>query len=45
MVDKTILKAQNRGLLIDDSDPGSLLDRLEATTIVHEPKWIGEERT
>ncbi len=45
MVDKTILKAQNRGLLLDDSDPGSLLDRLEATTIVHEPKWIGEERT
>ncbi|NDH75591.1 MAG: TIGR00730 family Rossman fold protein [Actinobacteria bacterium] len=45
MVDKTILKAQNRGLLLDDPDPGSLLDRLEATTIVHEPKWIGEERT
>ena len=29
MVDKTILKAQNRGLLLDDPDPGSLLDRLE----------------
>ena len=45
MVDKTILKAQNRGLLLDDPDPGSLLDRLEATTVVHEPKWIGEELT
>ena len=33
------------GLLLDDSDPGSLLGRLEATTIVHEPKWIGEELT
>ncbi len=45
MVDKTILKAQNRGLLLDDPDPGSLLDRLATTTIVHEPKWIGEELT
>ena len=45
MVEKTILKAQNRGLLLDDPDPGSLLDRLEATTIVHKPKWIDEELT
>ena len=45
MVDKTILKAQNRGLLLDDPDPGLLLDRLATTTIVHEPKWISEERT
>ena len=42
MVDKTILKAQNRGLLLDDPDPGSLLDRLATTTIVR-PKWISEE--
>ena len=45
MVEKTILKAQNRGLLLDDPDPWSLLDRLEATTIVHKPKWIDEELT
>ena len=45
MVDKTILKAQNRGLLLDDPDPGSLLDRLATTTVVHEPKWTGEELT
>ena len=45
MVDKTILKAQNRGLLLDDPNPGSLLDRLATTMVVHEPKWIGEEVT
>ena len=45
MVDKTVLKTQNRALLLDDPDPGSLLDRLQATTVGHEPKWIGKELT
>ena len=41
-VDKAILKAQSRALILDDPDPGSLLDRLLATQVVHEPEWISE---
>ena len=44
MVDKTILKAQNRELLstIPTRDRCSTGWR---TNVVHEPKWVGEERT
>ena len=45
MVDKTILKAKNRALLLDDPDPASLLDRLAAQDTSYEPKWIGDDVT
>jgi uncharacterized protein (TIGR00730 family) len=45
MVDKTILKAKNRALLLDDPDPASLLDRLATQDTSYEPKWIGGDVT
>ncbi len=41
MVSATILKPKNREILLDDPDPASLLDRLAATELTYEPKWIG----
>lgn len=41
MVDKTILKPENRAIVIDDADPASLLDRLSAAEPTYEPKWTG----
>ena len=45
MVDKAILKEKNRALLLDDPDPTALLDRLAATSVTYEPKWIGDDVT
>ncbi|MEM9518088.1 MAG: TIGR00730 family Rossman fold protein [Actinomycetota bacterium] len=43
MVDKTILKEQNRALLLDDPNPAVLLDRLAAHHPRYEPKWIDDD--
>ena len=41
MVHDTILKPNNRKILLDDPDPASLLDRLSDQDLTYEPKWIG----
>lgn len=41
MVHDTILKPNNREILLDDPDPASLLDRLGDQDLTYEPKWIG----
>lgn len=43
MVSDTILKPKNRDILLDDSDPASLLDRLANQDLTYEPKWIGDD--
>lgn len=39
-VDDRVLKEKNRDLLISESEPSALLDRLRTTTLAHEPKWL-----
>ncbi len=39
-VEVGLMKADNRGIVLDDTDPHRLLDRLRAWRPAHEPKWI-----
>jgi uncharacterized protein (TIGR00730 family) len=39
-VEVGLMKADNRGIVLDDTDPRRLLDRLRAWQPAHEPKWI-----
>lgn len=41
-VSQGLLHADNRALLVSDSDPEALLDKLEATFITPEPSWMDE---
>ncbi len=43
MVDRTVLKATNRDLLLSDASPVGLLDALAAQQPIREPKWIGDD--
>lgn len=45
MVDATILKPKNRSIVLDDTDPVSLLDRLASQETTYEPKWIDDPPT
>jgi uncharacterized protein (TIGR00730 family) len=44
MVQEGFLRAENRARLVSDSDPGALLDRLEAWEPVSVPKWLDLDR-
>jgi len=43
MVDRTVLKPTNRGLLLSHEDPAGLLDALASHEPAREPKWIGND--
>ena len=42
-VDRELLKAPNRDLLVSRTDPAELLDALAMQIPAREPKWIGDE--
>ena len=42
-VERELLKATNRDLLVSRAEPAALLDALEAQVPIREPKWIGDE--
>ena len=44
MVQEGFLRAENRARLVSESDPGALLDRLEAWEPVSVPKWLDLDR-
>lgn len=44
-MDKHILKAKNRELILDDPDHRSLLNRLVTTNVRYKPKWMGDDLT
>lgn len=43
MVERAILKAPNRDVLLSDDSPQALLDALAAQELQYVPKWIGDE--
>ncbi len=43
MVDRTVLKATNRDLLLSHDNPAGLLDALSSHEPIREPKWIGDD--
>jgi predicted Rossmann-fold nucleotide-binding protein len=40
-VAEQFVRPQHRGVVLVDSDPGCLLDRLERVVLPDVPKWIG----